>query len=158
MTDFLSEYAWILWLALILLFIIVEMLSLELTFLMLGIGSLGGLLAGLLGAPLWLQIIIAAVLSVVLLFGLKPPLLRLLKRGGDPTPSNVDALLGMNGLVLTTVGEFGGHVKLANGETWTARVSPDVHVPELVEGQRVLVTAIDGATAYVAPAERTSIP
>jgi membrane protein implicated in regulation of membrane protease activity len=156
MTEFLTEYAWILWLALILLFIIVEMLSLELTFLMLGIGSLGGLAAGLLGAPLWLQIIVAALLSVLLLFGLKPPLLRALKRGGDPALSNVDALLGMSGLVLTTVGEFGGHVKLSNGETWTARVSPTVDLPELVEGQRVLVTAIDGATAYVAPAERIS--
>ncbi len=158
MTDFLTDYAWILWLALILLFIIVEMLSLELTFLMLGIGSLGGLIAGLLGAPLWLQIVLAAVLSVLLLFGLKPALLRALNRGGDPTPSNVDALLGMSGLVVSTVGEFGGHVKLANGETWTARVSPTIDLPELVEGQRVLVTAIDGATAFVAPAERTSFP
>jgi membrane protein implicated in regulation of membrane protease activity len=158
MTEFLAEYAWILWLALILLFIIIEMLSLELTFLMLGIGSLGGLLSGLLGAPLWLQIVLAAVLSVLLLFGLKPALLRALDRGGDPTPSNVDALLGMSGLVVTTVGEFGGHVKLANGETWTARVSPTTDLPELVEGQRVLVTAIDGATAFVAPAERTSFP
>jgi len=158
MTEFLTEYAWVLWLALILLFIIVEMLSLELTFLMLGIGSLGGLLSGLLGAPLWLQIVLAAALSVLLLFGLKPALLRALGRGGDPTPSNVDALLGMTGLVVTTVGEFGGHVKLANGETWTARVSPTVDLPELAEGRRVLVTAIDGATAFVAPAERTSFP
>jgi membrane protein implicated in regulation of membrane protease activity len=158
MTEFLTGYAWVLWLALILLFIIVEMLSLELTFLMLGIGSLAGLLAGLLGAPLWLQIVLAAALSVLLLFGLKPALLRALGRGGDPTPSNVDALLGMSGLVVTTVNEFGGHVKLANGETWTARVSPTVDLPELGEGQRVLVTAIDGATAFVAPAERTTFP
>jgi membrane protein implicated in regulation of membrane protease activity len=158
MTEFLTEYAWILWLVLILLFIIIEMLSLELTFLMLGIGSLGGLLSGLLGAPLWLQIILAAVLSVLLLFVLKPPLLRALKRGGDPTPSNIDALVGMSGVVVTAVGEFGGHVKLTNGETWTARLSPAVALTELVEGERVLVIAIDGATAFIIPAERTSSP
>jgi membrane protein implicated in regulation of membrane protease activity len=156
MAQFLTEYAWILWLALILLFVIVEMLSLELTFLMLGIGSLGGLVSGLLGAPLWLQIVLAAVLSVLLLFGLKPALRRALNRGGDPTPSNVDALLGMSGLVLTTVGEFGGHVKLANGETWTARLDASTGSTVLEVGSPVAVTAISGSTAVVVPTERST--
>jgi membrane protein implicated in regulation of membrane protease activity len=44
-------------------------------------------------------------------------------------------------------------VKLANGETWTARLSGADRT--LVEGERVVVTAIEGATAVVVPAERT---
>src|SRR4051794_13824908 len=96
--DFLATYAWIVWLALILIFGIIELTTLEFTFLMLAVGSLGGLIAGLLGVPWWAQFIIAAVLSVLLLFAVRPSLLRALKRGGDPALSNVDALLGLSGI------------------------------------------------------------
>lgn len=158
MMDFLDSYAWIFWLGLILLFIVIEMLTLEFTFLMIAIGSLGGLVAGAFGAPWWLQIIIAAILSLLLLFTLRPPLLRALKRGGDPAKSNVDALLGLEGLVLDGVSSTAGHVKLTNGDTWTARISPLVEARQLHRGDRVLVTAIDGATAVVVPAETAATP
>jgi membrane protein implicated in regulation of membrane protease activity len=98
----------------------------------------------------------AAALSVLLLFFLKPPLLRVLKRGADPAKSNVDALLGTVGTVVLTLSEDDGQVKLANGETWTARFSPASAVRTLQPGERVLVTAIDGSTAIVIPAERTT--
>jgi membrane protein implicated in regulation of membrane protease activity len=156
MLEFLDSYAWIFWLGLILLFVVVEMLTLEFTFLMIAIGSLGGLIAGVFGAPWYLQIVVAGVLSLLLLLTLRPPLLRLLKRGGDPTKSNVDALLGLEGLVVDPVTSTTGQVKLSNGDIWTARVSPLTENRELRRGERVLVTAIDGATAIVVPAERTS--
>ena len=92
---------------------------------LLAIGSLGGLVSGLLGAPWWLQVLIAAVIAIVLLAFVRPPLLRMLKRGGDPARSNVDALIGIEGTVVASVGENGGQVKLGNGETWTARLSPE---------------------------------
>jgi membrane protein implicated in regulation of membrane protease activity len=152
--DFLASYAWIVWLALILVFGIIEMATLQFIFLMLAIGSLGGLVAGLLGAPWWVQVIVAAVLSMLLLFAVRPPLLRRLGRGGDPARSNVDALLGLAGIVTNDYSGNASHVKLANGETWTAKLSED---RPLVEGERVVVTAIDGATAVVAPAERTAL-
>ncbi|WP_382305455.1 NfeD family protein [Herbiconiux sp. UC225_62] len=156
MTDFLDSYAWIIWLGLILLFVVIEMFTLEFTFLMIAIGSLGGLIAGVFGAPWYIQIVVAAVLSLLLLLTLRPPLLRLLKRGGDPSRSNVDALLGLEGLVVDQVTSTGGQVKLTNGDIWTARVSPLTQSRELRRGERVLVTAIDGATAVVVPAERST--
>ena len=48
--DVVSTWAWVAWLALILVFLIVEVLTLDFTFLMLAIGSFGGLIAGLVGA------------------------------------------------------------------------------------------------------------
>jgi hypothetical protein len=63
--DFLVNYAWIVWLAIILIFGIIELTTLDFTFLMLATGSLGGLVSGLLGAPWWLQIIIAGVVTDV---------------------------------------------------------------------------------------------
>jgi len=154
--DFLTSYGWIIWLALILIFGIIEVTTLEFTFLMLAVGSLGGLLSGLLGLPWWAQIIVAAILSVLLLFAVRPALLRTLKRGADPALSNVEALLGLAGVVTNDFSGNANHVKLANGETWTAKLSSLLEDRPLVEGERVIVTAIEGATAVVVPAERTA--
>ena len=154
--QFLTDYAWILWLGLILVFLIVEMNTLEFTFLMIALGSVGGLVSGALGAPWWVQVVIAAVLALVLLLAVKPPLLRRLRRGGDPTRTLVDALIGMEATVVKDFVEGQGQVKLAVGETWTARVSAGHEEPELEIGDRVVVIAIEGATAFVAPVERTA--
>jgi len=148
--EFLNDYAWIVWLGLILLFLIVEMSTLEFTFLMIAVGSLGGLVSGLLGLPWWAQVVIAAILALLLLLAVKPPLLRRLKRGGDPTKTLVDALIGMEGTVVSDFVNGQGHVKLTVGETWTARISPATD-SSLEVGDRITVTAIEGATAMVAP-------
>ncbi|KAA9150998.1 NfeD family protein [Microbacterium lushaniae] len=131
-----------------LIFLVIEMLTLDLTFLMLSIGGLAGLGSDLLGAPLWLQVILAAAVAAVLLLALRPPLLRRLHRSSDSSPSNVDALLGLEGRVLATVSTFAGQVKLANGDIWTARSDSR---GEIEPGTPVRVARIDGATAYVRP-------
>jgi len=154
--EFLTTYAWIFWIVLILVFAIIEISTLEFTFLMLAAGSLGGLVSGLFGLPWWGQFIVALVLSLLLLFAVRPPLLRALGRGGDPARSNVDALLGMAGVVTNDFSGNASHVKLSNGDTWTARLSNQTGDRILVEGERVTVTAIEGATAVVVPAERTA--
>jgi membrane protein implicated in regulation of membrane protease activity len=141
--DVVTQYAWIVWIALILLFVVVEVTTLELTFLMLAVGSAGGLVARLLGSPWWLQIVIAAVVAVLLLFTVRPALLRALKQGGDPTP----------------IGDDAGQVKLTNGDTWTARLlsappGPGEPHRALDTGSPVVVTAIQGSTALVVPAGR----
>jgi len=142
-----EQFAWIAWIALIAIFLVIEMLTLDFTFLMLGIGSLAGLIADLFGAELWLQVLIAALAAVLLIFLVRPPLLNRLRRGEDPTPSNVAALIGMPGLVLSTVTRLGGLVKLDNGETWTARAADDT--ASFPPDTHVRVDRIEGATAYV---------
>ncbi|HEY5224005.1 MAG TPA: NfeD family protein [Microbacteriaceae bacterium] len=151
-----TSFAWIVWLVLILIFITVEMLTLEFTFLMIALGSLGGLVSGLFGVVWWAQLLIAAALSVFLLLAIRPPLLRVLKRGADPAKSNVAALIGIEGTVIITMTAAGGQVKLANGETWTAKIASDVPAQDLQPGERVLVSAIEGSTAVVVPAERNA--
>jgi membrane protein implicated in regulation of membrane protease activity len=87
------------------------------------------------------------------LFAVRPALLRALKHGGDPTPTNVDALIGLVGVVTNDYTGNASHAKLANGETWTARLADS---GTLVEGETVRVTAIEGATAVVTRTEGTS--
>jgi len=152
----LTQYMWIVWLGFIVLCVIIELLTLEFTFLMIGVGSLGGLAANLLGAPWWVQILIALVLSVLLLLLIRPVLLRLTRKGADPTPSNIAALQGMAGRVVVPLSQDGGQVKLANGETWTARLDGSVAPTVLEIGSPVAVTAISGSTALVVPTERST--
>jgi membrane protein implicated in regulation of membrane protease activity len=146
----LTQYLWIVWLVLALLFIIIELVTLEFTFLMLAAGTLiGGLGVNLVGGPWWAQVLAAAVIAALLLFTIRPLLLRALHRSSQLQPTNVDALYGLGARVLAPFVEGAGSVKLDNGETWTARlVGPD---PGLDVGSRVVVTAVRGATVEVAP-------
>ncbi len=150
----LTQYLWILWLALVILFVVIELVTLEFTFLMIAAGSLiGGLGLNLLGQPWWAQIGGAAIVSALLLFTIRPLLLKTLRKGGDPTPSNIDALYGLGGRSLVAFEEGSGSVKLDNGETWSARQAPTS--PAIGEGVRVTVTRILGSIAEVSAAAGT---
>lgn len=150
----LTDYLWIVWLVFIVVCVIIELLTLEFTFLMIAAGSVGGLGANLLGWPWWLQILIAAVLSALLLFTIRPLLLKKLTKGADLRPTNVAALMGIGGRTVSIVGDSGGLVRLSNGETWTARLDESALHTIIDEGAKVVVTAIEGSTAVVAPAQQ----
>ncbi|HRP99785.1 MAG TPA: NfeD family protein [Terrimesophilobacter sp.] len=147
----LAQYLWIVWAIFILLFVIIELLTLEFTFLMIAVGSLAGLGSHLLGFEWWLQIVIAAVVSMLLILTIRPLLLKTMRRGEDPTPSNIPALIGMRARVTTDITPTAGLVKLANGETWSARLADDATAHHLESGETVTVVAIEGATAVVTP-------
>ncbi|NYD66130.1 NfeD family protein [Agromyces atrinae] len=152
-----TDYLWIIWLSFIVICVIIELLTLEFTFLMIAFGSIAGLGAELLGWEWWVQILLAAIVSVLLLFTIRPLLLKKLRTGEDPTPSNIAALLGMRGRVVSPIVETGGLVKLANGETWTARIASSTEQRTIETGEDVLVTVVDGATVVVVPVERATV-
>jgi len=147
--ELIDQWAWIGWLVLVAVFLVIEMLTLDFTFLMLGLGSAVGLVTDLVGVPLWAQVLVAAAAAAVLILVLRPPLLKRLHRGEDPTKSNVDALIELRGIALLDVTRVSGQVKLSNGDTWTARIVSGAPIPQ---GAPVAVTAINGATAIVRPA------
>ena len=103
----LTQYMWIVWLVLALVFVIVELLTLEFTFLMLASGTLiGGLGVNLLGGAWWLQVLAAAAISALHLFTIRPLLLRALHRSSVLHPTNVDAIRGRGpGSDALTVGD-----------------------------------------------------
>ncbi|KAA9086749.1 NfeD family protein [Microbacterium radiodurans] len=144
----LVQYLWIAWLVLALVFVIVELVTLEFTFLMLAAGTLiGGLGTNLLSAPWWLQVAAAAAVSALLLFTIRPLLLRALHRSSVAVRTNVDALAGIGGRAVAPFVDGAGSVKLDNGETWTARVAAGASSP--VVGAPVVVLAVRGATVVV---------
>ena len=110
----------------------------------------------LLGGPWWLQIGLAAIASALLLFTIRPLLLRALHRSSPVVLTNVDALVGMPARVTRAFVQGAGEVKLDNGETWTARLSAGVTDAEASVGQSVSVIAVRGAAVEVAPEPRPS--
>ncbi|HWM17814.1 MAG TPA: NfeD family protein [Microbacterium sp.] len=147
----LTQYVWIVWLILIFVCVIIELLTLEFTFLMVAFGSVAGLGSYLLGWEWWAQILTAAAVSVLLLLTIRPVLLRYMRKGEDPTPSNIAALDGMSGRVVSPIGDTTGLVKLANGETWTARLAPGSSPTTVETGASVRVVLVDGATVVIIP-------
>src|SRR5690554_2001934 len=127
---------------------IVEVFTLDLTFAMLAGGAIAGGTAALLGLPWWACVIIACAVSALLLFSLRPFLLKSIRARGSVIETNAAALAGAAARTLDEITEFAGRVKLA-GEVWSARTRDDA--PAIPEGAEVVVLEIRGATAIVAP-------
>ncbi|MEN8582438.1 NfeD family protein [Burkholderia sp. RS01] len=152
MFEWLGQNWWALWLTVFLVFAAVEMLTLDLFFIMLGGGALAGLVADFAGAAFWLQIVVFCVVSLLMIAFVRPVTLKHLHKGPADQRTNVDRLIGESALVMEAVSATGGRVKIG-GDVWSARSESGV----LTEGQRVIVAAIDGATAVVAPQAETAI-
>ncbi len=150
----LVEYAWIAWLVVALICFIIEMVTLEFTFLMIGLSSIAGLVSSITGMPWWAQVLIAAAAALLLLLLVRPKLLQRLHDSGEVNKQGIEALLGMGGEVTRSFERGAGEVTLANGDVWTARLSPAVQPRDPDVGERIVVTAIEGATAIVVPAQR----
>jgi membrane protein implicated in regulation of membrane protease activity len=155
----LFAYTWVLWLVIVVVAVVLELITLSLVFAMIAVGSLvGGLGTWLLGWDVALQVLAAAVLSALLVFLIRPLLYRLLVRGKPRELTNVDALAGMSARATASFVDGSGYARLANGETWTARLDEPHEHAEVGIGARLTVVGIDGATAVVAPAAAPTPP
>ncbi|RII42184.1 NfeD family protein [Galactobacter valiniphilus] len=148
MFEWLVQNSWAIWLALVLVFIAIEALTLDLWFATLAGGALAGMFTALAGGPGWLQIVIFALAALILIFGLRPIALRQIRKSTADSLSNIDRLIGQDALVLEPTSRVTGTAKI-HGETWTAR-SED-HGP-LSPGTHAVVVRISGATAYLSAA------
>jgi membrane protein implicated in regulation of membrane protease activity len=135
----------ILWVVAALALVAVELLSLDLILLMLAGGALGAAITSLAGGPPLLQVLVAAVLSVILLGFVRPLALRHLQVARH-TKTGAEALVGTHGLVTERIDAYDGRVKLG-GEIWSARSTANGKVYE--PGTTVHVIRIDGAHAVV---------
>ncbi|MCB5274817.1 hypothetical protein BJG92_02354 [Arthrobacter sp. SO5] len=152
MNEWLAENLWSLWLTVFLVFAVVEMLTLDLFFIMLGGGAIAGLLADFAGADFWLQIIAFCVVSLLMIGFVRPVALKHLHKGPADQRSNIERLIGESALVMELVSASGGLVKIG-GDVWSARSETGVLAP----GEYAVVSAIDGATAVVAPQPESAI-
>ena len=139
----------IVWLALMVVFLLLEAGTVSMVSIWFAVGALAAMVASLLSAPLWLQIVLFAVISTALLLALRPFVRKYL----NPrlTKTNVDAIIGAEGIVTETVDNLAaaGRVKIGHME-WAARSSSG---EKLEPGARVQVDRVEGVKVFVTPVE-----
>jgi membrane protein implicated in regulation of membrane protease activity len=144
--DWLRGHAWEGWLTLAVALGVLELVSLDLIFVMLAGGALVASLTALLGGPVALQVVLGLVSAVALLGVIRPGVVRRLHSGPD-LRTGADALIGKRATVLRElVHGTPGRVKIG-GEEWTAL--PYDEDDRIEAGEVVDVVQIKGATAYV---------
>lgn len=145
----LGDYDWLAWLALAIVLGVVEVSTLDLIFLMLAAGALGGVAAAVVGVTFPFQVVLALATAVAMLAVVRPVALRHLRTPLE-SRTGVAALVGAKAVTLERVDNSAGTIKLA-GEVWTAR-SYDPN-SSIEPGMTVDVFEIDGATAIVYESE-----
>ena len=133
------------WLGLMIFFIVAEANTVALVSLWFAAGALGAVIAALLGAALWLQILVFFGVAGVTLACLRP----LMKRYIKPkiVPTNVDAVIGSTGYVTADIDNLAacGQVKLGSME-WSARSTDGKSLPT---GTLVQVDRVEGVKVFV---------
>ncbi len=122
-----------------------EMTSLSFYLLMASGGAGAGAVAAALGAPLAVQLAVAIIGTLALLWLVRPIAIRHLNSGATALDGSA-SLVGEHAVALSLVTLDGGRVKLNGGE-WSARAKDPRQTIEI--GSRVTVLGIDGATAVV---------
>ena len=135
----------IFWLAALILFGVGEAVTVGLTSIWFAIGSLAALAAALLGAQVWLQVVVFLAVTVLTVLLTRP----LVRRFVDPkrTPTNVDRLLGQRAEVTEAIDNLAGRGAVyIDGKTWSARSADGAPIPA---GRRIVVQSIEGVKLIV---------
>ena len=139
----------ILWLVLLVGFLAMEATTVNVTTIWFALGALAAMVASMLGAKLWLQVVLFFAVSGLLLALLRP----VLRKYFTPklTKTNVDAVIGTTGLVTARIDnvQAQGQVKLGAME-WSARSSSG---KPLEVGTLIKVDRVEGVKVYVTPTE-----
>jgi membrane protein implicated in regulation of membrane protease activity len=136
---------WI-WVALVIIFALIEVFTLGLTTVWFAIAALIMVFLSFLKIPLSVQILIFLAISAVLLIFTRPVAVKKFKIGREKT--NIDSLVGKHVLVTKKISEFEkGEVKV-NGLFWAAHSEQNT---EIVEGTKCEVLRIEGVQLIVRP-------
>ncbi len=144
--EWFTDNGWLAWVGLALVLGAIEAASVNFVFVMLAGGALAGAVAAAFDAPFAVQVISALAVAAALLLMVRPIAQRHFMVPEGHSGIGTDAQVGRSALVLSTVTEHDGRVKLG-GETWSARTPPGSAV--CLPGQQVRVVSIEGATAIV---------
>jgi membrane protein implicated in regulation of membrane protease activity len=146
-----EQFAWIVWIVLGVCLIVAEIFTLGFVLLWFGVGALAAAVVGFLGIGLGGQFLVFAVVSVVLTLLSRTIFAKYYSHNDEAlVKTGVDSLPGQIGTVTTASrGSLQtGEVKVY-GSIWTA--FPDNEDRPLVEGEKVEVVRVSGASIYVRP-------
>lgn len=135
----------IVWLVLLLAFSALEGVTVGLTSIWFAAGALSALAAALLGGPIWLQIALFLLVSLVCLLAVRP----LARKYIDPRvqPTNADRVIGAEARVTEEIDNVQGKGAVTiGGIIWTARSHSGAVIPA---GSMVRILRIEGVKVFV---------
>ena len=136
----------VVWLIVMVVFLVVEGIVPGLVSIWFAVGSLAALIAAMVGAPAWLQLVWFVVVSIAAL-ALTRPLARKYVNA-KVMPTNADRILGKECVVRETIDNLRGTGAVAaDGKVWTARMLNEGEVAH--EGEIVIARRIDGVKLIV---------
>ena len=134
------------WLIAMVVLLIVEAAVPGLVSIWFALGALGALIAALLGAPLWLQIVWFILLSVLSLILTRPLVKKYVNSRVKPT--NADMMIGKDCVVTEEIDNLKGSGAVSvSGKVWTARMENENEQAQA--GEVVKVLRIEGVKLIV---------
>lgn len=143
-----EQYSWLIWVAAIVVFGIVEAATVNMVSIWFVGGSLVALIFDLLGAGVWVQIIAFLITAGILLAALRP----FVRKFVSPrkTATNADMAIGREAYLSETVDNLRGTGALKlDGKEWSVR---SVDGAVLEAGTLVRIVNMQGVKLYVEPA------
>lgn len=140
-----TDMSTIVWIAAIVIFGVAEAATAGLTSIWFVLGSVAALIAAICNGPIWLQISLFFVVSIVTLAATRPLVARLMKK--DIKPTNADRVLGGTARVTERIdNDVPTGAVYIDGKTWSARSSTG----ETVEPDAMVrVVRMEGVKLYV---------
>ena len=140
----------IMWLAVLVILVIVELATMGLTTIWFAGGALIATVIAALEGPVWLQFICFVVVSLVLLVLTRPVAMRYFNQNREKT--NADSLVGKQAIVTLDINNLLGTGQvMLNGMEWSARSAKDD--VKIEAGAVVVVKSISGVKVLVEPQE-----
>ena len=140
-----TDMTTIIWIAAIVIFGVAEAATAGLTSIWFVLGSVAALIAAICNGPIWLQISLFFVVSIVTLAATRPLVARLMKK--DIKPTNADRVLGGTARVTERIdNDVPTGAVYIDGKTWSARSSTG----EIIEPDAMVrVVRMEGVKLYV---------
>ena len=137
----------IFWVILLVVFVVVEAITAQLTTIWFAAGAAAAIVAEMLGAEQWLQWVVFAIVSAIAVVATRPLVKKITAKRMEPT--NADRCIGMTAIVTEEIDNVAGKgTAKVGGTAWTAR-SQNGEV--IAQGSQVTVTAIEGVKIIVTP-------
>ena len=134
------------WLVVFVACIVAEIISMGLTTIWFAGGALIAAVAAVIGTPLWIQILLFAVVSLVLLYFTRPIAVKYFNK--DRVKTNAESLVGKQAIVISEIDNLQGIGQVIDGgQEWSAL--PIGEVSPLPVGSVVTVRSISGVKLMV---------
>ena len=137
----------IFWLVVIVIAVVVEACTVQLVSVWMAIGGVGALIAGLCGAPFWVQTAVFAGVTALALLISRPMVKKVMHF--QKVDTNAGRYIGKTGIVTARIDNTEGIGQVTVlGSVWTARSADGSVLPE---GENVVIKAIEGVKLIVEP-------